>query len=245
VLPTGERYFVKVPTLGLDPDKGDESMQHEVGVEAAVNKVHFLIGMPHVPLVRAMPLPGVRDVEGRPARALLSHLVPGEPYGQAVERDPRAILRARRANPPETGARMLLGNWLVNARDRHPHNYMLTPENLLVPVDYGVSLHPKHERDIFGGVGEQRDALLGREGIARPDTPLPKDMIGRALDQWRAVESAVVREALPGFPRAAQEGMLSMLRRKFGTLERLAVARKPVVGDLPVEPHPHYPEGLP
>jgi hypothetical protein len=122
---------------------------------------------------------------------------------------------------------------------------MLTPENLLVPVDYGVSLYPKHEQDIFGGVGDQYEALLRHEGIARHDTPLPKGMIGRILDERRAVEAAVRQHALPGFTPAAQEGMMGMLRRKFATLERLARARTPTVGDLPVEPHPHYPEGLP
>jgi hypothetical protein len=245
ILPTGERYFVKVPTLGLDPDKGDESMQHEVGIESAVNAVHRLIGMPHVPTVRAMRLPGVRDVEGRPARALLSHHVPGMPYGDAIKRDPRNILRARRANPPDVGAKMYLGNWLVNARDRHAHNYMQTPEGLIVPVDYGVSLFPKDEDDIFGGIHKAPEALVEREGIARHDTPLPKDMIGRALDQRRAVEAAIRQHALPGFTRAAQEGMMRMLAGKFATLSRLARARAPIIGDLPVEPHPHHPEGLP
>jgi hypothetical protein len=230
------KFFVKTPEPVGDSRLGLHPQQHHVGVELAVNAIHRLIGTPHVPMlgeVRSiLPAKG-----GKPGRALAAHLIPGETYGSAIDRDPRYIARARSGTPPDVAGRMAMANWLVNAADRHKNNYLLAPGGLVVPIDYGLSLYPRHPEDDFFDLGS--DALTHRKhGLTDPYQPLDKDMARRMLANRAGILEAVQEYALPGYPPRRRQGMLEMLGRKFDILSSLARRRRPTLADLPHEPHP-------
>ena len=224
--PAGERYFAKAPQ---SPFTGEPS-HVDVGNERAANEILRRIGVPHVPAMTTHQRGGAPHlvtphIEGQDLSELAFEASEGIPE---AKRQWQAIDRRDLANTA-------LGNWLINADDRHRGNYRVTTDNRVVPIDYGASFHPHQNNAPNWGYN---DEALTHSGLLSPQQPLDKATIQRILDARQDILKSVEQHVLPHFdPRPdapySQKSVLDTLAEKFNHLRGLLAKPTPTVADLP------------
>jgi len=244
---TGERLFGKTPEIYSNVGRTGLHNAAEVGTERAAHHILNLIGVPH------LPAQALTERGGRPA--LLSRLVtPPAGYANAPSLDAalntahpnytstlRTLVRSWYGGHEADAIRMLFGNWLVNAGDRHAGNYLIGSGGTVVPIDYGPSFLPHLHNQEFWRKAES----LRKLNPAVHSENLPRDILERTLMHKDEIRKLVEDLVVPHFGVQApaswhkpehhesrQQLVRDVLEDKLATVRKLIDRPAPRVADL-------------
>jgi len=115
-----------------------------------------------------------------------------------------------------------LFNWLIEHRDSHLGNMMVTPDNKVVPIDYGISmLHNEHE-DKIPALREPRPCPIVTEYWRKhPDTVIPRDLLQQISKSRSKIYKIISEKVAPHYEESKRQALLQSFRDKLTHVQKM------------------------
>ena len=111
-----------------------------------------------------------------------------------------------------------LFNYLIDHRDQHTGNFMVTPEDKVVPLDYGRSLYPLRDESLI----MHRGHPLSESHLQhQKNKPLNKELIQKMVTNKDKILALLDKTVLSHYPERARELVRGSMERRLGHLQQL------------------------
>lgn len=134
-----------------------------------------------------------------------------------------ALIRTlKKLNPFSIHAASIF-NWLIDHRDPHLGNFIITPEKHIVPIDYGLSGDKVNdEKDI-----PERPCPITTELWRKyPNAVIPKKLLSRINIASPRILQIVQRKILPHYPEEQREKVLNSYKGRLSRIQHLLTTRR-------------------
>lgn len=122
-----------------------------------------------------------------------------------------------------------LFNWLIEHRDSHLGNMMVTPDKRVIPIDYGISmLHNEHE-DRIPALNEPRPCPIVTEYWRKhPDTVIPRDLLEKIVKERGKIHRVISQKVAPHYGEGKRQLLIDSFKAKLNHVKQMLAKNKPV-----------------